>query len=230
MIPSAEQWEQFHAEKPSRCHHITHQKTRCQRPRISWPDELGIPDPHSCTTHLEAAERAALEEFLDRTDEWRIWAREYERWATYDDPACWSWKPRDMSRWEEYRDRFPERARPTLSKEICLQGMMESWHEGRCAICGWYGHGRLDADHDHDTGWVRGLLCRSCNTREANTPGGIWEKYRQRNPASILGVQAMYVSPYTGLPWIPRTPTEIEATERRAEQEADWRILRLRGF
>lgn len=198
MIPADEQWEQFHAESPRRCHHLTLRKARCPRPRISWPAELGVPDPHSCTTHLEVAERATLEEYKDRTDESRIWAREYERWATYDDPACWSWEPRDMSRWEAYRDNFPEVVRPTLSKEICLEGLMDGWHEDRCAICGRDGRGRLVTDHDHDTGWIRGLLCRSCNTKEGCTPGGIWEKYRQRNPASICGVKAVYVSPVYG--------------------------------
>jgi len=38
---------------------------------------------------------------------------------------------------------------------------------GVCAICGCKGDGRwktLCVDHNHDTGNVRGLLCRSCNT------------------------------------------------------------------
>jgi Recombination endonuclease VII len=37
----------------------------------------------------------------------------------------------------------------------------------KCAICGLEGsqnqHGRLDIDHDHKTGQVRGLLCNCCN-------------------------------------------------------------------
>ena len=228
MKPTTAQWEQFHAEKPSKCHHVTWAGTRCTRPRIPWPDDLGIPDPHTCTTHLDVTERSALEEFLDRTDESRIQDREYERWATYDDPACWSWEAPDMDRWEEYRDTLPVVARPTLTKEICHEALLKRWHAGRCAICAWDKE-RLLADHDHETGWVRGWLCRSCNTREAINPGGIWEKYRQRNPAGICGVQVMYISPYSGLPWIPRTPAEIEAAERRAEEEANWRVLRRRG-
>ena len=38
---------------------------------------------------------------------------------------------------------------------------------GKCALCGGVQIGntrvRLDIDHDHDTGKVRGLLCRQCN-------------------------------------------------------------------
>ena len=36
--------------------------------------------------------------------------------------------------------------------------------QGKCAICGKeLQDGYLDVDHDHSTGLVRGLLCRTCN-------------------------------------------------------------------
>jgi len=35
--------------------------------------------------------------------------------------------------------------------------------DGHCAICGNGGDRWLDVDHDHETGRLRGLLCRRCN-------------------------------------------------------------------
>lgn len=40
------------------------------------------------------------------------------------------------------------------------------WKEqkGKCKLCGKdIGEAYLDVDHDHQTGRVRGLLCRGCN-------------------------------------------------------------------
>lgn len=35
---------------------------------------------------------------------------------------------------------------------------------GRCGICGKdFGEGLIHIDHDHESGAVRGLLCRACN-------------------------------------------------------------------
>jgi hypothetical protein len=62
---------------------------------------------------------------------------------------------------------------------------------GRCAICcvdHWW---RLQADHDHDTGLLRGMLCPPCNNREAryrrgvDDPGVRW--YLANQPAAGLG-------------------------------------------
>lgn len=40
--------------------------------------------------------------------------------------------------------------------------------DGRCKICGeLISYGKMQTDHDHDTGKVRGLLCRYCNLRLA---------------------------------------------------------------
>lgn len=35
--------------------------------------------------------------------------------------------------------------------------------DGVCAICKNVPNGRLCVDHDHEIGWIRGLLCHNCN-------------------------------------------------------------------
>lgn len=66
------------------------------------------------------------------------------------------------------------------------------FQDGRCAVCG-SSSGPLVIDHDHDTGKVRGLLCRSCNVSEGVTPHGVWDKWRSGvTPAELLGIDEDY--------------------------------------
>lgn len=53
-----------------------------------------------------------------------------------------------------------ERARRYGLDEAALDAMLEQ-QGGKCAICG--NDTRLEVDHCHDTGRVRGLLCGGCN-------------------------------------------------------------------
>lgn len=75
------------------------------------------------------------------------------------------------------------------------------WHDGHCALCG--GEVPLAftvADHCHETDWVRGLLCMSCNALEAHGPGAVRDpdqaaalaRYVDHPPARILGLRIPY--------------------------------------
>jgi hypothetical protein len=77
-------------------------------------------------------------------------------------------------------------------------GLLGEWQDDRCAGCGY--RGDLVIDHDHDTGLVRGLLCRSCNTFEPHAePGTTLAMYRERPPVAILQLTPWrYVSPWSG--------------------------------
>jgi hypothetical protein len=72
-----------------------------------------------------------------------------------------------LERQREYYQENKERSRAWSYGR--LYGIsMEQYEEkakaqdGKCAICG-VQPDRLDVDHDHETGTVRDLLCRSCN-------------------------------------------------------------------
>jgi hypothetical protein len=126
-----------------------------------------------------------------------------------DDPACWSWEvPPFVTREQEIerllaeQEGKPPALRYNLSDiELMLAGdeSLGRWgrfHGGRCAICGVRGR-RLVVDHCHQTGQVRGDLCRGCNTQEGVSGELRFVRYRLWHPAAILD----YHEPYTGMHW-----------------------------
>jgi hypothetical protein len=105
------------------------------------------------------------------------------------EPACWSWPIPTVADIELYSRSLP----PEVSSLIGRTGLL--WilfHDERCAICSQDVRGQGVTDHDHGTGMVRGVLCRSCNTLEGVSPRALFAKYRSRNPASILGYIQCY--------------------------------------
>ena len=80
----------------------------------------------------------------------------------------------------------------------------ETWQDGRCGFCGqrrddfppiMAARVKYVTDHDHATGYVRGLLCHICNTREgASRTAEGWAEWRAGiNPCGLLGVVEEYV-------------------------------------
>lgn len=61
-----------------------------------------------------------------------------------------------------------------------------AWHAGRCAVCG--SGPSLVLDHDHGTGYVRGLLCVACNGAEGRSSASVYAQYRHIHPAYLLDI------------------------------------------
>lgn len=107
------------------------------------------------------------------------------------EPICWLWDTAIPDGHDDDRSAF------------------RAWHSGRCAVCG-YRDARLVDDHDHETGLIRGLLCRSCNGREPYDDG-LFRKYRERPSAQILGIRLRYWDPFRG--WaLPRDTAPDSST------------------
>ena len=70
------------------------------------------------------------------------------------------WKRENPERWALIQLRSALKKYGLTPEEY--QALMIT-QDGKCAICG-LAHDRLDVDHHHDSGRIRGLLCRRCNT------------------------------------------------------------------
>lgn len=143
----------------------------CKAQASRWPQGVEG-DPQLCgrplPVNLREIRDAGFAE-LERRHVERLAAR---------DPVCWSWDPTVPEGHDDQRSAFG------------------AWHAGRCAVCG-YRDVRLVDDHDHETGLIRGLLCRSCNGREPYDDG-LFRKYRERPPSQILGIRLRYWDPFHG--------------------------------
>lgn len=73
--------------------------------------------------------------------------------------------------------------------------VLSKHQRGVCANC--KRSDDLVVDHDHETGLVRGLLCRSCNSQEGWGLRSWIEAYRDEPPAAYIGL----VVPYRDTRW-----------------------------
>ena len=142
-------------------------------------------------------------------------------------PACWRWKPMTPVIITGLLEPYPPEYWSQLSAHQQQWLLMRGWHRGRCAICATT-LARLVEDHNHETGLTRGFLCQSCNVREGYRWHGVYDKYRERNPASILAISIPYVDPVTGLAAKPvRVVTQEEEEERMYLRriELEWALF-----
>ena len=96
-------------------------------------------------------------------------------------PACWRWPiPREVA---------------ALVSQDPWEALVR-WQDGRCAVCD-HGTDRV-LDHDHNTGWIRGWLCRSCNVSEPHSAEPRFRRYRSLSAARRLDIWYRYSSNWYG--------------------------------
>lgn len=154
------------------CGRPTHRGTPCTSYRAASPFLSGYDSP-ACKPHMTDAERTDYEAVAAHIE--GRWAATVAEAATEEPtkPICWSWPVTEEDRRGEGR-----------------RGIAR-WQAGRCGICGVRDSGMV-WDHDHETGWLRGKLCSSCNGLEAASASRLFDRYRRRNPATILGAWERY--------------------------------------
>lgn len=107
----------------------------------------------------------------------------------------------------------PDRLETAGSEHLDPLRALREHQAERCAVCD-EKRKRLFVDHDHETGWVRGLLCNGCNSSEGRGFRAPWfAEYRENPPAAQIGLRVQYGQ---HLPRPPRVaPDRASRTERR---------------
>ncbi len=171
------------------CSRLTRAGKACSSSAAGWEWALratGLPDPVSCRRHRTRPEHDAWRAGEDTRQRARVEAQAKVM------PACWSWPVTVEDSERAFRaSRDGEDYWPAMA-------VVRDWQAGRCAICsGGGGEYALAGDHDHDTGYFRGLLCVGCNSSEGHAGEGVhvYARYRFRPPAVILGVRIYWAAP-----------------------------------
>lgn len=135
----------------------------------------------ACGHHATETERRMRTDHLERAQSI------INGWTDSRTPECWRWTVTE-----------DDRGAVAAATERNADGVMWRWQDGHCAACGAFDRSDLQLDHDHATGLIRGWLCLTCNYAEPGATDGALARYRERNPASMLGIQARYYHPFFG--------------------------------
>ena len=198
---------------PVPCSRLTRAGKPCPYSAHNWEWALkatGLPDPVSCRRHMTREEHEARRA---GEEAWRRVRAEADAKAM---PACWSW-PVTM----EHQERAFQASRDSRGHEAAM-ALIRDWQAGRCAICGRVrGESLMRADHDHDTGYFRGIACDPCNLEEGRAACDclLFGRYRFRPPAAILGVRIYWAAPDSAAAWF--AAAGLDPTEELAKHQRD---------
>lgn len=103
---------------------------------------------------------------------------------------------------------------PYVPSDNPILDPMRTWQDGRCGLCGF--RFPLVVDHCHDTGLIRGQLCRSCNVTEGVGNGHNLDQWRGGvTVAAEMGIKEMYVNAFG------RTPRRAKVTDADLDAVAE---------
>lgn len=103
--------------------------------------------------------------------------------------------------------------------------------DGKCAICGIDLPSAADKDacldHDHKTGFVRGVLCRNCNGIEGKIYNLANRAKRKETVSAWLESLLLYYNTHTLKPTMVEHPSHKNEDEKRLRRNALARKRRL---